>query len=149
MRKSFLTMTAIVGFTISASAQYTFYIGSGKFTGGGINATAYSGINYKADGWNLKNNPQQTMHSNQGAIPAGTYYIVGVNNSKGANTIVLSEDSRNDMYGRNNFRIHGDNSSNNASQGCIILNADARARIAAEFNKRTRNDAILTLFVYE
>jgi len=37
-------------------------------------------------------------------------------------TIRLKPDPSNEMYGRDAFLIHGDNSTESGSQGCIILN---------------------------
>jgi hypothetical protein len=154
MKKIIIILIAVIGFGISASAQtYTFYISSGRFISSeGWTTNGYSGNKINDDGYDYRNRPQQTQAKNIGAIPTGTYYIVGVTDSKGVNTIVLSQDPSNDMYGRDNFRIHGDNSSKNASQGCIILDANARTKITNAFNKwnnRGKIDAYLTLYVYE
>jgi hypothetical protein len=137
----------------TTTPTYTFYISSGRFTSsdGIINTTGYSGRRINDDGYDFRNRPQQTQARNLGAIPTGTYYITGVTNHPrlGPNTIILTQDPVNDMHGRNHFRIHGDNFDNNASQGCIILDAATRQSIVNAFNRRRSNDPILTLYVYE
>jgi hypothetical protein len=153
MKNILVILVALIGFSINAHAQYVYYIGSHKFVGGGINTTnAYSGRNVSSDGYNYKNRPETTNIKDIGAIPAGTYYITEVTSSKGAMTIVLSEDPVNDMHGRSLFRIHGDKSSNNASIGCIILPRDDRQKIVNAYNAWVnggKKGAILTLNVYE
>jgi hypothetical protein len=148
MKKVFAMLVALIGFASNANAQYTYSISTGQFKSSeGWSASGYSGKKINDDGYDYRNRPQQMQARNMGAIPTGAYYIVGVNSSITSNTIVLSDDPSNDMHGRNGFRIHGDNNNNNASQGCIILNADARAKIARTFN--SLSDAILTVNVYE
>ena len=157
MRKVFLTLIAIIGFGMGVNAQCVFYINSGKFKlPNGTTVSAYSGVdNSKSTdskdqyGAYYRNNSENTGTKFKGAIPTGTYYITGVSSSRGPNTIILSEDPVNDMYGRNNFRIHGDNSSGNASQGCIILDANSRQQIINEYNRLKSKGEYLTLYVYE
>lgn len=98
-------------------------------------ATGYSGNN------TYHNIPEAQAYKNEGPIPQGECNLTDVNNHKGPNTITLSPDAANNMFGRDNFLIHGDNSSVNftASQGCIILNPTARAAII--------NSGITTLYV--
>jgi len=143
-------LVALIGFASNANAQYNYSISTGQFKSSeGWSANGYSGHKINDDGYDYRNRPQQTQATNIGAIPAGTYYVTGVDNSITSNTVILSNDPSNDMNGRDGFRIHGDNSSNNASRGCIILNADARSKISNSFNSRGSNDAILTVNVHE
>jgi hypothetical protein len=74
------------------------------------------------------NIPEAQSYKNEGPIPAGEYQLGHVNNHKGPNTIELSPSSDNNMYGRDGFLIHGDNSAANhtASEGCIILGPAVR-----------------------
>jgi hypothetical protein len=151
MKKKLIILLALIGFGISANAQYTYYISSGKFSGSGINTICYSGRNVNSDGYDYRNRTETTNIPNVGAIPAGTYYLTDVTTSKGTNTIVLTEDYENDMYGqRSLFRIH--RGGQNASKGCIIMNDENRQKIADAINKWKaggKKDAILTLYVYE
>jgi len=152
MKKKLLILVILFTFGITASAQYTFYISSGKFVGGGIDVKGYSGRKINDDGYNYQNRPEQTQAKNLGAIPTGTYYITGVNSSIGPNTIILTKDSENDMYGRDGFRIHGNNSDGNASRGCIILPASERQMIVNAYNNWVnggKKDAILSVYVAE
>jgi len=149
VKQLFIMLVALIGFVSSANAQYTFYNSTGRFESTeGWSVMGYSGRNVNSDGYDYRNRAESVRMIGVGVIPEGMYYIVGVNSSITSNTIVLSLDPANDMYGRSGFRIHGDNSNNNASKGCIILDAGSRARIASAFNSRSRNDAILTVRVY-
>ena len=72
-----------------------------------------------------------------GPLPEGTYTIgepYDDNRKKGLGKYVLplTPDGNNDMFGRTDFRIHGDNrfKNNSASKGCIILNREKRESIS-------------------
>jgi hypothetical protein len=148
MKKQILLIVVILCFAVCANAQYVYYISSGEFHfGDGTRAKGYSGYNYNSDGWNYQNQTGGTGTKNSGAIPPGTYYIKNVTSSKGPLTIVLESDRNNNMSGRGDFRIHGDTSDSNASRGCIILNYDARSKIANAHENR--GSSWLTLYVYE
>jgi hypothetical protein len=135
--------------TMGAFAQYTYYISSHKFSGGGINTTnCYAG----APGY--LNNPSYSNLQDKGPLPAGTYYITGVqqtlNGKSHKDAIVLTPDSSNQMYNRHSFLIHGGYGSSNqsASNGCIILEDPAlRKKIADAYN--SSGSSVLTLYVYE
>jgi hypothetical protein len=121
-----------------------YYISSGKFVfPDGSSIICYSGIP------EYRNNPNAINIKYKGPIPTGAFYITGVTSSKGPNTIVLQPDGNTDMYGRDNdFRIHGDNSSNNASQGCIIMGPSGRQKVVDAYNRAKNDGAYLTLYVY-
>jgi len=122
-----------------------YYISSGKFVfPDGSSMTCYSGVP------EYRNNPSAINIKNKGPIPTGAYYITDVTSSspKGPNTIVLQPDGDNDMYGRGDFLIHGDTSSNNASQGCIIMGPSGRQKVVDAYNRARNNGAYLTLYVY-
>lgn len=72
-----------------------------------------------------KNNPAFECVKNIGPLPKGKYTINAPYDSKkvGEYALVLTADIHNKMYGRDDFRIHGDAIANpgSASQGCIIL----------------------------
>lgn len=159
MKKLVVIIIAIMFSQITYS-QCTFNVSSGTFQfADGTSVKGYSGVNNSKSknfsdmyGEYYYNNPEYQDVPNKGAIPCGTYYITGYRNDSrlGKYTIILSQDSANDTYGsRSAFRIHGDNSDNNASQGCIILGIDARIKIAQEFDRAKSRGEVLTLYVYE
>jgi len=82
------------------------------------------GVGYSGNGQG-KNNPLMQDVKNVGVIPRGKYMIGNPYDSPhtGAFTLPLIPDPTNKMFGRNEFKIHGDNISapGTASQGCIIL----------------------------
>lgn len=69
-----------------------------------------------------------------GPIPRGLYLMGAAKNDKdrGSYCIPLAPDNGNEMYGRSQFLIHADSVSapGTASQGCIILGAEARKTLA-------------------
>lgn len=71
------------------------------------------------------NNPEMERVKDVGPLPAGRYRFTNLANSHitGPNTIILEYDPSNEMYGRNFFRIHGDNKTkdHSASDGCIVI----------------------------
>jgi RHS repeat-associated protein len=80
-----------------------------------------------------RNNPDSQHLKDQGPIPRGKYTIEKPRNSKrtGPHVMDLKPDQGNDMGGRGDFQIHGDNSVGDASTGCIILSRSARERISS------------------
>lgn len=87
------------------------------------------------------NVPEADHLKNEGPIPKGEYTLTSVDNHKGPLTIDLSPAATNDMHGRNNFLIHGDNASRDhtASEGCIILDRATRQTLI--------DSGIVTLYV--
>jgi len=92
----------------------------------GIEYYGYSG----AKGM-YQNNSDYENVKDFGPIPRGEWTIGGFDNSKGPLTIDLSPSAGTETYGRDLFRIHGDNKFLNgtASQGCIVIGYDARKAI--------------------
>lgn len=88
------------------------------------------GTGYSGD-QTYHNIPEAQSYKSEGPIPQGEYEITQVDNHKGPKTISLSPSESNDMFGRDNFLIHGDNKAQNytASEGCIILDANARTTV--------------------
>jgi hypothetical protein len=81
------------------------------------------GVYSGAKGW--ANQPIFAALPNQGAIPEGWYEMTKIFNDKhgtGLASIVLKPVRGTVMFGRTDFRIHGDNHAHNgtASHGCII-----------------------------
>jgi hypothetical protein len=67
---------------------------------------------------------------NSGPAPEGTYTVA--NTCRGPGTRCnLTPDASNNMLGRSDFQIHGDNDKGDrsASQGCIILGQKDRAEL--------------------
>ena len=91
-------------------------------------ATGYSG---KAEG---KNNPAMQDVPCIGPIPEGMYTIKKVFNHpyKGPVCMRLVPLRTDTMFGRHGFMIHGDSIKHpgTASEGCIILNREARTIVA-------------------
>jgi hypothetical protein len=98
---------------------------------GEVVAVGYSGC---GDG---KNNCEMQDEKNVGPIPVGSY-IVGPprdleGGSHGPYVLPLVPDKANEMFGRSEFLIHGDNihTPGTASKGCVILDRGTRTNIWA------------------
>ncbi|RSZ61123.1 DUF2778 domain-containing protein [Massilia atriviolacea] len=85
-----------------------------------------------------KNNPDADHIRNGGPLPEGRYMIGDVTNHKGPSSIALRPSAENDMHGRSDFLIHGDNGLGTASEGCIILPRDMRDGIVNSNVKEIR-----------
>lgn len=87
---------------------------------GQVVGTGYSGAGMTAA--TGRNNPAMEAVANAGPIPAGQYQIGQAFNSQntGPNAIPLTPVGHN-AHGRTAFQIHGNNSINNASTGCVIM----------------------------
>ena len=138
-------------------SQCVYYVSSGIFQfPDGSTAQGYSGVNNsKSDdakdmyGQYYHNSVEGSSVQAHGTIPCGTYYITGYDNSISPYTLTLNPDISTNTYGRVGFKIHGDNSSHNASRGCIILGKEAREKIVKEFEDEKSRGRFLTLHVYE
>lgn len=91
------------------------------------------GHGYSGAGMNSasgRNNPALEATPNVGPIPAGEWHIGAAANSPntGPNTITIWPVGH-DAHGRTGFRIHGNNTGNNASHGCIIMPPAVRQQI--------------------
>ena len=80
-----------------------------------------------------RNNPDAQDQTKVGPIPRGLWRMTGVKESDhtGPFTIVLEPESVTDTRGRSLFRVHGDNRTGTASEGCIILGRPIRDRLWA------------------
>jgi len=91
--------------------------------------TGYSGI-----GPGL-NDPDQQDVPDVGPIPQGTYSIEAARDDEtiGPISMPLTPYPANEMFGRDDFLIHGDTASMNhtASHGCIIMGPAIRGQIGA------------------
>jgi hypothetical protein len=79
-----------------------------------------------------RNNPGMHHVKNTGPLPAGLYRIEKpITHAKlGPVALPLTPDAGNVMHGRSAFYIHGDNKTNDASEGCIILQRMTRELLA-------------------
>jgi hypothetical protein len=127
----FLVLLSI-GLASFVSADYWYYIESHTFV-----ADEWQTLNCYSGKGLFKNDPNATNRVNEGPIPVGDYYIVGVrpNDSKGRPTIEL-QPAFNAPYSRWGFLIHGDNGNGTASEGCIVIeDSKYRQRVASDYNK--------------
>jgi hypothetical protein len=80
-----------------------------------------------------KNNPQYQNVAFKGPIPCGLYTVgAPVDDLQcGAYCLPLTPDPTNEMFGRNEFKMHGDNRAmpGTASEGCIVQPLFARQRL--------------------
>ena len=101
---------------------------TGQLTGT-VTAEGYSG-----NGAGLNNPAMQQVHA-VGPLPQGTYTIQPPHADPKVGPIAmrLVPAPANDMFGRGDFLMHGDNAAMNhtASEGCIILPKAARIAIGA------------------
>lgn len=95
---------------------------------GAVVATGYSGAGRTAA--TGRNNGAMESVRDAGPIPVGQYEIgpLGTSAQTGPNRMTLTPVGHN-AYGRTNFQIHGNNRSNDASEGCVILPPAARLQI--------------------
>jgi len=88
--------------------------------------TAYSGHQPHV------NDPAAENIPFEGPIPRGLYTITGMEDSPhtGPMTLILTPDPSNEMFGRKDFRIHGDDihkpGQHCASDGCIVAGPGPR-----------------------
>lgn len=85
-----------------------------------------------------RNNPDMQSTPNVGPIPEGGYTIGAPYDHPhlGPHVLNLIPDPANQMFGRTDFRIHGNNMANDASHGCIILSRPLREAISASHDNR-------------
>jgi hypothetical protein len=96
---------------------------------GRLIATGYSGAGHNAASG--RNNPALQGVRDVGPIPQGLYAIGRPYRHARLGPHVMNLDPvGHDALGRTDFRIHGNNPTNDASQGCIILNRPVRQRIS-------------------
>ena len=108
--------------------MWTYYQRTGEmFHDGELFGKGYAG---KYGG---KNNPAMQDVILTGPLPRGIYRIgdAYTHSNLGPLTMNLTPDAANAMFGRADFRIHGDSIENPgfASQGCIVLNHGFRQAI--------------------
>lgn len=105
---------------------WRYHQGTGRLERGGVTvATGYSGAG------NGRNNPGMESMQSIGPIPRGNYRIETPRDSAqtGPHVMPLTPVGHNAL-GRTSFQIHGDNATNDASTGCIILPRSVRDTIS-------------------
>ena len=111
---------------------WTYDIETGEIAHDGLRlGTGYSGT---GDG---RNNRTADWVPDVGPIPPGRYTIGTAYEHPHLGPVVMNLDPEPDTntFGRSLFRIHGDNTSHDASHGCIILNPACRRAIAASADR--------------
>lgn len=98
---------------------------------GDLIGTGYSG---HGEG---RNNPVMQSVPNIGPIPVGAYTI-GISYLDphlGPCVMKLEPNAGNNEFGRDLFRMHGNNIHNDASDGCIIMGPAIRATVSASLDR--------------
>ena len=102
--------------THNGAPVITGYSGAGMTAATGRNNSSMQNVAYQGPipqgQWHI--GPAHTHHTQHGSLPVA---------------MVLSPVGHNAL-GRTNFLIHGNNSANNASQGCVILDNPTRHQIS-------------------
>jgi hypothetical protein len=80
-----------------------------------------------------KNNPAMQNVAKIGPLPVGHYTITEPHDSPrtGKYTMNLIPDAHNEMFGRSDFRVHGDSidKPGTASEGCIVIDHWSREQV--------------------
>lgn len=90
------------------------------------------GNGYSGKKGTCRNNPSCTGEKNKGPLPVGSYTIGKSYDSQkcGPLALPLTPSGGQNMFGRGDFLIHGDNAAQDASEGCIILARNIREQIS-------------------
>ena len=84
-----------------------------------------------------RDNPDMEKIRYTGPIPRGEYSIGPAYSHPSLGPVVMNLDPiGHNAHGRTHFRIHGDNVSNDASEGCIILGPQVRKKISASADRK-------------
>ena len=103
--------------------QYDQSSGEMSFNGT-VLATGYAGKG------TAKNDPEKENMPYHGPIPRGKYKVGAAYKHSNLGPIVMNLDPiGHNAFGRTHFRIHGDNATGTASQGCIIMPRFTRDKI--------------------
>jgi hypothetical protein len=111
------------------TSLWTYHQSTGHLTYGG---DLHQAIGYSGHASGLNNPAAQSIHA-VGPIPQGRYSIGEPHDSPhtGPYTLDLTPLPGTNTYGRDDFRIHGDNAKgdHSASHGCVILPLTTRQAI--------------------
>lgn len=112
--------------------DWQFSQGSGQWThiDNQTGAQTNVGTGYSGTGEGRNNSAMQNV-PNVGPTPQGTYDIGPAYNNPntGPSTMNLTPQPGTNTFGRDLFRIHGNNAANDASHGCPIAPPDVRNQI--------------------
>ncbi len=116
-------------------ANWTYSQSTGHLTHNGASVgTGYSGHGAG------RNNPADEKVKNVGPIPKGEYTIGSAytDSVRGPVVMRLTPSGGQDMFGRDGFLIHGDNSKHDgsASEGCIVLDRSIRDEISKSSDRK-------------
>ncbi|EIL96822.1 tlde1 domain-containing protein [Rhodanobacter glycinis] len=105
---------------------WTYHQSTGVIDHDGMNV----GTGYAGKG-KCRNVPHAQIHSKEGPLPQGRYTIASHfvdDSAAGKNSLRLTHDSKNRMYGRSRFLIHGDDSGHvgDSSEGGIVASYNIR-----------------------
>jgi Protein of unknown function (DUF2778) len=130
--------------------MWTFIQSTGAFLrpDGSLLTTGYSGhwdgVSPPKGPKDHRNKPADQTRKDLGPIPVGGYTIGRPHNDiggKGPVVMDLTPDPGNQMFGRDDFMIHGDRAlprSGTASDGCIVLDFASRRAIAVNKDRDLR-----------
>lgn len=92
----------------------------------------FTGVGYSGTGDGRDNPDMQEVH-NVGPIPCGEYTIGDAHADGKLGPCVMNLDPKpgTETFGRSLFRIHGNNVSNDASHGCIVMGPSIRQAVSA------------------
>lgn len=97
------------------------------------------GVGYAGNGEGKNNAAMQNVHG-IGPLPVGFYTIDKAYNHPhlGPITMNLIPDATNEMFGRGDFRIHGDSidAPGTASEGCIVQSRPVRTKVNTSIDRR-------------
>ena len=100
---------------------------------------AFVGTGYSGAGRTLaegRNNPAMEAEKKKGPIPAGDWTIGAARKSDHTGPVSMDlTPVGHDAHGRTEFMIHGNNTADNASEGCIIMARGIRDEIAASADR--------------
>lgn len=110
--------------------QFSQSTGNWSYVNNQTGAVTQEGPGYSGTG-DGRNNPAMQDVANTGPIPLGDWNIGPghYSSNTGPNTMNLTPLPGTETFGRTLFRIHGNNSDNDASQGCAIAGPGLRNKI--------------------
>lgn len=119
---------------------FTYEITTGELLLQQVQGDEFMGTGYSGMGF-ARNKPAYCYLVAQGPIPKGWYTMTGpfdnyVNDEKhhlGSIVFKLAPDKDNQMFGRTGFLLHGNNRTNDASRGCIVMGPGIRSHVARAF----------------
>lgn len=111
---------------------YDYHQRDGSLTHG----AEFVGTGYSGHGAG-RNNPDMQDKQKVGPIPRGLYKIGPAYQHAKLGPCVMNLDPMpgTDTRGRSLFRIHGDNATHDASEGCIILGPSIRRQISVSHDR--------------